>query len=100
MKVILLWGTCVAAALNLCAQVPTLGNVFLTANTDSLAQTLSHKTGTAKLSTLLSLCKSLDLWETNESNLETYIHQRGIKNLFTIQGPLLLFFCQAKSFTK
>lgn len=94
MKVILLWGTCVAAALNLCAQVPTLGEVYITANIDSLAQTLPQKTGSARLSTLLSINKSLSLWEAEGTYPTTYLDE--LKRFPQAKGHYLYFLAKHK----
>lgn len=97
--ILLLLGIFIATTLPLYAQVPTLGQVFMTANTDSLAQTLPQKTGTAKVSTLLSLCKNLDLWETNEKGTSIYIDQlKGELNTFPqIKGHYFYFLAKQKA---
>ena len=97
--VILLLGAFVASTLPLYAQVPALGEVFMTANTDSLAQTLPQKTGTAKLSTLLSLCKNLELWETDKNGRSIYTDQlKGeLKAFPQIKGHYLYFLAKQKA---
>lgn len=100
MKVILLLSVLITFASNLFAQVPTLKDVFVTGNIDSLSQTLPRKTGIAKISTLLSFCKSITLWGLEgDYKLAYYIDQ--LKNELNtypqIKGHYLYFLAKHKA---
>lgn len=59
--------------MKLYAQVPLMGDIYLTAKVDSLKATLPSKKGLERLSTLLSLERSTVLWKTGHDT--TYLQQ-------------------------
>lgn len=73
MKSTLLWGILIVSTMKLYAQVPLMGDIYLTAKVDSLKATLPSKKGLERLSTLLSLERSTVLWEIGHDT--TYLHQ-------------------------
>jgi|GEM_PF-4384794 len=99
MKVIPLLSVLITFTSNLFAQVPTLGDIFITANTDSLAKTLPQKTGIAKLSTLLSLCKSMSIWNIHENTPNIFTDQlvAMLKKNPEIRGHYLYFMSKKKA---
>lgn len=98
MKKMFLSGLLIVSVHTLHAQIPTLGNIYLTSNIDSLKATLSHKKGIERILTLLSLERSIGFWNDapNYGTLVTQI-QKELNTYPQAQGHYRYFKAKAEA---